>query len=596
MSAQPPAYAHTNSRTQLRAEAPGWPLQFLVFALLFVAELLLHAPLLRLPYFWDEAGYYIPVARDLYLTGSPIPISTISNAHPPLVMAWLALAWRVFGFSTLATRMAMLTLAAFSLLGLLRLGRAVSNLHVAWAATALTAIYPVFFAQSSLAQVDLAAAGLTFWALAAYFEDHPRMVMFWFSLAALAKETAIVAVVALLVWQATARLVFPQRVEWSLPNGRRTHAVHLLLPLAPLVFWFAFHRAETGFVFGNPGFFRYNVAATLNPLRIPIAFGLRLWQLFGYFGLYLLTLAALFAMLRPPQVDNGAARARIALWQQAALGAVIVAYLSFMSAVGGAVLARYLLPVTPLVILLCVATLWRRIRYWKLIMAAVAIAFVAGWFTNPPYGFSIEDNLAYRDFVRLHSEGSRFLAMRYPGSVVLTAWPASDELTRPWLGYVARPFRELRMEDFSASQVDAASRVVAKFDVVFAFSTKYEPAPELLANWGAWRRIKERYFDYHRDLPPEEIAQRLGGNIVFHKEENGLWIAVIARDVALNQEPPPSPAADGSPAARSSAEASSNKRSSDKSSSLQQMAGMRFDDDPHILAGTKVKILPRRQR
>ncbi len=52
--------------------------------------MLLHAPLLRLPYFWDEAGYYIPVARDLYLTGSLIPHSTLSNAHPPLVMAWLA--------------------------------------------------------------------------------------------------------------------------------------------------------------------------------------------------------------------------------------------------------------------------------------------------------------------------------------------------------------------------------------------------------------------------------------------------------------------------------------------------------------------------
>ena len=25
-------------------------------------------PLLRLPYFWDEAGYYIPAARDLLLT------------------------------------------------------------------------------------------------------------------------------------------------------------------------------------------------------------------------------------------------------------------------------------------------------------------------------------------------------------------------------------------------------------------------------------------------------------------------------------------------------------------------------------------------
>ncbi len=74
----------------------AWAEQFLLFALFFAGLMLLHAPLLRLPYFWDEAGYYIPAARDLYLTGTLIPQSTPSNAHPPLVMAWLALAWRVF--------------------------------------------------------------------------------------------------------------------------------------------------------------------------------------------------------------------------------------------------------------------------------------------------------------------------------------------------------------------------------------------------------------------------------------------------------------------------------------------------------------------
>ena len=99
-----------------------------MFALIFVAILLLHLPLLRLPYFWDEAGYYIPAARDLLLTGSLIPHSTPSNAHPPLVMAYLAACWKVFGFSQLVTRTAMLAVAAFSLLGVYRLGRQVANL------------------------------------------------------------------------------------------------------------------------------------------------------------------------------------------------------------------------------------------------------------------------------------------------------------------------------------------------------------------------------------------------------------------------------------------------------------------------------------
>jgi hypothetical protein len=195
-----------------------------------------------------------------------------------------------------------------------------------------------------------------------------------------------------------------------------------------------------------------------------------------------------------------------------------------------------MLPVVPLVILVWVSTLWRRVRYWKLIVAAVAIAFVASLFSNPPYGFSLEDNLAYRDYIVMHAEASSFLVMRYSGERVLTAWPASDELARPWLGYIndnananaSPPFRVLRIEDFSASQIEVAARARDHFDVALVFSTKYQPPHGLFENWDAWQRIKEKFFGYHRDLLPEDIAQRLGGTIAYHKELNGQWIAVIA--------------------------------------------------------------------
>src|ERR1700739_1586459 len=93
----------------------------LVFAFIFVGVFLLHAPLLQLPYFWDEAGYYVPAARDLLLTGGLIPHTTVSNAHPPLVLAWIALWWKCAGFAPVVARSAMLVVAAFSLLGIYRL-------------------------------------------------------------------------------------------------------------------------------------------------------------------------------------------------------------------------------------------------------------------------------------------------------------------------------------------------------------------------------------------------------------------------------------------------------------------------------------------
>ena len=523
----------------------------LVFAGIFVGVFLLHLRLLQLPYFWDEAGYYVPAARDLLLSGSLIPHTTVSNAHPPLVMAWIALWWKCVGFAPVVTRSAMLVVAAFSLLAVFRLAERVANTQVAIASTLCTAVYPVFFSQSSLAQVDLAAAGLIFWGLGAYLEDRPVATAVWFSLAVLAKETAILAAAGLACWEVL-RLVVPQRFipqYWtnnvgtaapSAGSGRATgcplersstawlrRILPLVFPLLPLVLWYAYHFSRTGYVFGNPEFFRYNVASTLNPLRFLLALVLRLWQAFGYMHLWLLTLGMLLAMMWPPVKDGEVERSRIAIPVQMIFLVVVKVYVVAMALIGGAVLARYMLPAVPLVIIVGVSTLRRRLRYWRAAVAVVAIAFVATWFWNPPYGFSPEDNLAYSDYVVLHQDGERFLEARYPMAHALTAWPASDELARPWLGYVTRPVQVVRIEDFSLDEVLSAADFRSHFEVALVFSTKYEPAHPLLERWPKWTELKRRFFGYHRDLPPGAAARILGGRVVFSEERKGQWVAVI---------------------------------------------------------------------
>jgi hypothetical protein len=519
----------------------------LLFALFFCVLVALHAPLLRLPYFWDEAGYYVPAARDLLLQGTLIPHSTPSNAHPPLVMAYLALAWKILGFTPAVTRVAMLAVGAFSLLGVFRLAQRVANTEVGIASTVCTALYPVFFAQSSLAHLDLAAAGLTFWALLAYVENRRWSAAAWFSLAALAKETAILAPLALLVWELIATLfLIPskardlgsssarQETRFFVTFAPRNDRVMswltcgpLFLPLIPLALWYAFHYARTGFVFGNPEFFRYNVEATMQPLRVLLALGLRIWQVVGYLNLSFLTLAGLLAMWLPPLSDKAEERKRIALDVQFAFLAVIAAYVVAMAVVGGAELARYMLPVVPLVIVLWVSTLRRRVRIWRSAIAVVALAFVAGLFFNPPHGFSIEDNLAYRDYTLLHQQAEDFVEARYPMARVLTAWPASDELSRPYLGYVTRPMRVFRIEDFTAEQLMSASEVQSKFDVALVFSTKYDPPHSWFEHWRQWQQWKTEFFGYHRDVPPAAAAQILGGRLAYNETRHNQWIGVI---------------------------------------------------------------------
>jgi 4-amino-4-deoxy-L-arabinose transferase-like glycosyltransferase len=498
----------------------------------------LHAGLLHLPYFWDEAGYYVPAARDLLLTGSLIPHSTPSNAHPPLVMAYLALCWKIAGYAPAVTRVSMLLVAAFSLLSVFRLAQRVANIEVAIASALCTAIYPVFFTQSSLAQVDLAAAGLTFWALLAYVENRRITAVIWFSLAALAKETAILTPVGLLLWECMSRFlpgarVFVARgaVENSPRLSRIVKSALLLVPAVPLALWYAYHRLRTGFTFGNPEFFRYNVQATMHPLRILIALLMRLWQVTGYMNLYFLAVAALAAMWLLPRRDWGSEkneeRPRIEPYIQFVFLAVISSYVLAMAVIGGAVLARYMLPVVPLVIIVCVSTLWRRVRWWRGVIALALAAFVAALFVNPPYGFTLEDNLAYRDYILLHQHAETFLEVRYPTARVLTAWPASGEISQPTLGYVTRPMRVLQIENFTVEELLSALDRRADFDVALVFSTKYDPPHTLLENWQAWNKIKMEYFGYHRDMPPAAAAQILGGRLVYAESRNGQWVGVI---------------------------------------------------------------------
>jgi hypothetical protein len=492
--------------------------------------------LLQLPYFWDEAGYYVPAARDLLLTGSVIPHTTISNAPPPLVLAWLAVWWKVVGYAPLVTRTAMLVVAAFSLLGVFRLAERVANTQVAIASTLCTALYSVFFAQSSLAQVDLAAAGFTLWALAAYVDDRAGATMLWFALAALTKETAILAPVGLAAWEFAGGLGCKSSLRklWlggedraSSPRSLR-RIVWLVTAGVPLGLWYVYHYSRTGYVFGNPEFFRYNVASTLSSTRFLLALAMRLWQISGYLHLWILTVPTLLAMwMLPPLRDSDVERPRIGVAIQMIFYVVVLTYVVAMALIGGAVLARYMLPAVPLLIILCVSTLWRRLSYWRVAMAIVAVAFVAAWFWNPFYGFAPEDNLAYRDYVVLHEDGERFLEARYPMAQVLTAWPASDEITHPWLGYTTRPMRVVRIENFSLDEIVPATEFRANYEAVLIFSTKYEPAPAPWDHWQAWTALKSRFFGFHRDLPPVAAAQILGGHVVFSEHLRGQWIAVI---------------------------------------------------------------------
>jgi Dolichyl-phosphate-mannose-protein mannosyltransferase len=510
-----------------RRIAPLW----LIFPAIFIAVTAAHFPLLRLPYYWDEAGYYIPAAYDFFRTGSVIPFTTLTNAHPPLPSIYLALWWKLFGFSPFITRTAMCFVAAIALTAVWEIARTTTRREsVAFATVLLSAMYPIVFVQSSLAHADLFAAAATLWAIAFLLQRSKSrlwLAAVCFTLAALSKETAIVTPIALALWRLVRILRRKEKGTGSV-SIRTADPGILALPVIPLALWYLYHWHRTGFIFGNPEYLRYNAGATVDPLRILLAFAHRLLHITAHMNLFVPVLLMFACMLLTPlKEDDDSGRPRISFGDQALFGVVIGANILFFSVLGGALLTRYLLPLYPLVILLCVNTFRRRFEYWPALVALSAAGFLAALFVNPPYRFAPEDNLAYRDVIRLHQAAIEQVVEHYPHDVILTAWPATDELQKPELGYVSQPLKVTSIDNFSFAQIQDAKQKPETYSVALLFSTKYDP-PHLPLSLGAKNeQLDTRFFDFHHDLAPETVAHILEGDVVWQQQHKGQWAALL---------------------------------------------------------------------
>jgi 4-amino-4-deoxy-L-arabinose transferase-like glycosyltransferase len=519
---------------------PLYALRSTLYALLFAAVALGHLTLLHLPYYWDEGGYYIPAALDFYHTGTLIPHFT--NAHTPLPNIVLGTLWHIFGYHILVTRLTVCAFAAAGLLAVFRLTQRLLGNTAAIAVTLLTAVYPIWYAQSTLAHADIFAAAFTLWAFALYLpttqletqnsklktqrKTRLLIIALLFSLAALSKETSIVQPAALAALELY--LLLRDRRD---PRLRRDHLrilAALSLPALLLIVWFAYHHHVTGFTFGNPEYLRYNATANLTLHHILLSFYYRFLHLFWQRNIWLPILLALACLLLPRRHAGPSTRPYpLSLVPYPCIATLLLANWLAFSILGGALLTRYLLPVYPLILLVCVA-MWReRTRLWPLFVAVTAAAFVSAWWLNPPTSFAPEDNLTYRDMIVVHQQAIDYVAAHYPDATVLTAWPVAADLFRPELGYVTQPIHAFSIDDFTRPNILKAAAEPGNYDTAIVFTTHFT-AP-------AFRRYllqhpnsrQGREFATDRDLTPAEIAALLHGQLIVTYERNGEWAAVL---------------------------------------------------------------------
>lgn len=492
---------------------------FALFAVI-LCMIAAHLGLLRVPYFWDET-YFAPAARDLFQTGKLIPISVPVESHPPLVYLWLAIWWKLFGFSILVARSAMLAVSALTLAAVYRLARLFTTGAVPIVVTALTAMYPVFFVESTLVQLDMAAAGLTLWGLVACLQGRRWETGLLFTLAVLAKETAIVAPCAVLAADFLLTLLARRQGVGDAIRSVLKAAIPLLLPFLALLCWFAWLYHVSGTVFGDPYYVRYNLEGAARPIRIFLACVQHVWHLLGFLNLFVLTglatiIFAARSRLSPSDISEESSRG----WLIFAF--LIVGYVLMLSIVGGVTLARYLLPVYPIIILACVVGLSARVKWWPAIAGLTAAGFVAGLFpyTNR-FLFRRDDNLAYLDYVSLHQAAIESFANGKKVKV-FTVWPASSELSRPWLGYTNQPMEATEIDSFTREELLADRHERPDYILMFPRAACKAENP--------FRREHAPQGDYFhgpRELSPDDVAALMNARVIYRAQRRCDWVAVL---------------------------------------------------------------------
>lgn len=415
------------------------------FALIAIATVALHYPLLRMPFYWDELGQFVPAALDIFERGAWVPVTTLPNIHPPGLMALLAGVWTVFGYSIGVTRLAMLLLAsigvflAFRLT--LRMASGVPGLP-GFTTALLLFTSPLFYTQAMMAQLDMPAMTLTLLAILLFLEERLPL--------------SALACIAL-VWVKETGAVLPAVMGvflWS--EGRRREASLFALPLLSLVPWLWLLWKSTGSLFGNREFAEYNVLYPLHPARLSLALLRRFWELFLNHGYFLGAIPLAVSWRRNPLFARR--EWRFLLWFGAA-------HVLAVTMAGGAVLERYLLPVLPLCFM-GYAVSWSLLGGRKSIALPLATASLSalGFFLPPILPQPEENDLEMTRAVELYRVAADWVDRRHPGATVATGWPLSDALQRPGLGYVDKRFRVYRVSAFSPEEL---ARVAAKKPDVF---------------------------------------------------------------------------------------------------------------------------------
>ena len=411
--------SHAQSRLRMAFASPAFAM-----VLLAVLTILVKLPTLDTPAYWDEMGW-LRQAHWLSQVSLHRAIPGFRDAgqfwgHPPGLHLILATIGKLIGVSVTTAHLVIALFSALGVCATFLLARHWSGTAAAWLAAFLLLLSPVYFAQSGMFLADVPVTALG--ALATYFilKDQFRPYVVCASCMVLLKETAIVLVVALLIYRFV--VMKPFRV------AKLRDVASYSLPLAVVGAFILLQKATTGHFF-----FIYDFDVKLFQLTPDLvlyqAGVITRWIFIDQHRFIFTSLIALNLLV------NAKARRR-ELW--------LFAFVVVLSGYSFSVLfylPRYLLPVLPMFYILAAASILELARgpRRQFVAATAALGMMVWSLMTQPLGENGETSLRYLEIVAMHQSAIHRIASDSPAARVVTTWPLTDELTRPVLGYVQQP-------------------------------------------------------------------------------------------------------------------------------------------------------------
>ena len=250
-------------------------------------------------------------------------------------------------------------------------------------------------------------------------------------------------------------------------------------------------------------------------MRLLVALLRRIYYLFIGSGHFIGTVALVWALRRMPILRDRP-------WRIAA--SFVLAHVLVVSALGGAVLERYLLPALPVVYIAFAISLQAlAMKTRRLAFAALLACLIAANFVNPVYPFPFENNLAFVNFVGLEKTAAASVELHR--GVVASAFPMAEALRNPDFGFVDAPREVIEPADFTAPEVEKLKGQSP--DMVVVFTRTWDPL-HLLENPLVSRFLSGQY-GYQREMRADEIAEALSMNVAGRWTSRGLSFSLLTR-------------------------------------------------------------------